>query len=90
MTGISNYILEIEIYILKSGVLSNEQLEAAGLVAYQKERLWVRHRLADGSASPYAACPLGNLRHCLAEDREIDDSIKEKLPNIEREAICKR
>ncbi len=67
-----------------------KQLEEAGLVAYQKEGLWVNYRLTDGSASPYAACLLGNLRHWLTEDRDINDLIKEKLPKINRGAVCKR
>ena len=66
-----------------------KQLEKAGLVTYQKIGLWVHYRLADGSASPYAACLLGNLRHWLAEDREVKE-LKEKLPRINREAVCKR
>lgn len=67
-----------------------KQLERAGLVTYQKEGLWVNYRLTDGSASPYAACLLGNLRHWLGEDREINKLVKEKLPKIKREAVCKR
>ena len=67
-----------------------KQLERAGLVTYQKEGLWVHYRLTEGSATPYAACLLGNLRHWLAEDLDINDLIKEKLPKIKREAVCKR
>jgi len=67
-----------------------KQLERAGLVTYQKEGLWVNYRLTDGSASPYAACLLGNLRHWMVEDREIHELLKEKLPKIKRGAVCKR
>ncbi|MGA3084685.1 MAG: metalloregulator ArsR/SmtB family transcription factor, partial [Thermodesulfobacteriota bacterium] len=67
-----------------------QKLEEAGLVVSQKEGLWVNYRLADGSNSPYAASLLGNLRHWLAEDPQIKILIREKLPLINREQICKR
>jgi ArsR family transcriptional regulator, arsenate/arsenite/antimonite-responsive transcriptional repressor len=67
-----------------------QKLEEAGLVISQKEGLWVNYRLADGSASPYAASLLGNLRHWLAEDPQVKVLIQEKLPLINREQICKR
>ena len=46
-------------------------LEAAGLVTYRKEGLWVHYRLSDGSSSPYAASLLGHLRHWLEDSPEI-------------------
>jgi len=46
-------------------------LEAAGLVTYRKEGLWVHYRLSDGSSSPYAASLLGQLRHWLEDSPEI-------------------
>ena len=62
-------------------------LENAGLVVSKKEGLWVNYCLADGSASPYAASMLGNLRHWLDHDPELKEII-EKLPDIRRELIC--
>jgi ArsR family transcriptional regulator, arsenate/arsenite/antimonite-responsive transcriptional repressor len=64
-------------------------LEDAGLVAYEKDGLWVNYRLADGSSSPYAATVLGNLRHWLNDDKQILDLFK-KLPSIHREDVCKK
>jgi len=62
-------------------------LENAGLVVSKKEGLWVNYYLSDGSASPYAASMLGNLRHWLDHDYELKEII-EKLPNIRRDLIC--
>lgn len=64
-------------------------LEDAGLVASDKNGLWVNYRLTDGGSSPYAATILGNLRHWLNEDKPIVDLVK-KLPSIRREDVCKR
>jgi ArsR family transcriptional regulator len=64
-------------------------LANAGLVASQKEGLWVNYRLGDGSTSPYAATLLGSLRHWLQQDSEIERLLN-KLPKIQREEICKR
>jgi ArsR family transcriptional regulator len=51
--------------------------------------MWVNYRLTDGSASPYAASLLGNLKHWLGDDSEVAD-IAEKLPSIRREEICRK
>lgn len=64
-------------------------LEDAGLVNFQKDRLWVNYHLTDGSRSPYVASLLGNLKHWLEDNNEISDLV-EKLPTIRREDICKR
>ncbi|MBP1724836.1 MAG: winged helix-turn-helix transcriptional regulator [Deltaproteobacteria bacterium] len=64
-------------------------LANAGLVASEKEGLWVNYRLADGGRSPYAATLLGNLRHWLQQDPEVERLLGE-LPKIQREDICKR
>ncbi len=64
-------------------------LEDAGLVEKTKKGLWVDYRLSDGSASPYAATMLGNLRHWLHDDPEIEELLK-KVPLLDREAICAR
>lgn len=61
-------------------------LEEAGLVAFRKDGLWVNYRLADGSKSPYAATILGNLRHWLGDDPEIENLVK-RTPDISREEI---
>ena len=62
-------------------------LDDAGLITWHKDGLWVNYALADGSASPYAAALLGNLKHWLEEDPEVT-SLVEKLPEIRREKIC--
>ena len=64
-------------------------LEAAGLVEYRKEGLWVNYYLADGKSSPYAASLLGNLRHWLNEDPEVSTLIA-KVPDLNREVLCRR
>jgi len=64
-------------------------LEEAGLVTFQKDGMWVNYQLADGSASPYAANLLGNLRHWLENDSQLAE-IVEKLPAIRREDICRK
>ncbi len=61
-------------------------LEEAGLVTRSKEGLWVNYKLADGAQSPYAANLLGNLRHWLEQDTEIERLVA-KLPGINRENI---
>jgi len=64
-------------------------LEDTGLVGFKKDGQWVNYHLADGSKSPYAASLLGNLKHWLKEDKEIQLIIK-KLPAIRRENLCMR
>lgn len=63
-------------------------LEEAGLVSSQKDKQWVNYHLTDGASSPYVAAILGNLRHWMDEDPEINELI-ERLPSIRREDICK-
>jgi ArsR family transcriptional regulator, arsenate/arsenite/antimonite-responsive transcriptional repressor len=64
-------------------------LEEAGLVGSMKNGLWVDYCLADGSGSPYAASLLGNLKHWLKDEKEIE-TIMKKLPLIKREDVCCR
>jgi ArsR family transcriptional regulator len=64
-------------------------LANAGLVASEKEGLWVNYRPGDGSSSPYAATLLGNLRHWLDHEVEIQKLVR-RLPQIAREEICRR
>jgi ArsR family transcriptional regulator len=64
-------------------------LEDAGMVNFKKDGLWVNYHLSDGSRSPYVASLLGNLRHWLEGDPEIAD-LREKLPGIKREEVCRR
>ncbi len=61
-------------------------LEEAGLVIRCKEGLWVNYRLSDGGQSPYVASLLGNLRHWLEDDDEIQ-ALTQRLPEIHRENI---
>lgn len=64
-------------------------LEKAGLVAYNKDGLWVNYHLTDGASSPYAASLLGNLKHWLEETPEIS-ALVTRLPMIRREEVCRR
>ncbi len=64
-------------------------LEDAGLVNSQKDGIWVNYHLADGSASPYVAAILGNLRHWLEDDPEVSVLV-ERLPMIRREDVCRK
>jgi len=64
-------------------------LEEAGLVEFGKDGLWVNYHLSDGKRSPYAASMLGNLRHWLENEVEVEDLIK-RIPHIHREAVCGR
>lgn len=64
-------------------------LEDAGLVSFRKDGLWVNYQLSDGSVSPYAASLLGNLKHWLKEDAEVERLV-EILPGIRREEICRK
>jgi ArsR family transcriptional regulator, arsenate/arsenite/antimonite-responsive transcriptional repressor len=64
-------------------------LEEAGLVTCRMSGLWVNYSLADGNSKPYAATLLGNLRHRLANDPEVL-SMARRLPEMNREGICKR
>jgi ArsR family transcriptional regulator, arsenate/arsenite/antimonite-responsive transcriptional repressor len=61
-------------------------LEKAGLVAFQKDGLWVNYGLTAGEANPFVATLLGNLRHWLEETPEIA-RIDEKLHSVQREQI---
>jgi len=62
-------------------------LEEAGLIYYFKEGPWVNYRLDDGARSPYAANLLGNLRHWLEDDADVE-ALVTRLPEIHRESIC--
>ena len=64
-------------------------LEEAGLVSFHKDGMWVNYQLGDGSAGPYTANLLGNLRHWLEDDSEVAEIVK-KLPTIRRENICRK
>ena len=64
-------------------------LEEAGLVDFSKDGLWVNYHLTDGGKSPYVASVLGNLRHWLEDEKEIQELVR-KLPVIRREDICKK
>ena len=62
-------------------------LEEADLVKNRKDGLWVNYYLTDGGRSPYVDSLLGNLRHWLEHEPEIEE-LKGRLPNIRREEIC--
>jgi len=61
-------------------------LEEAGLVTFKKDGLWVNYQLADGRKSPYAATVLGNLRHWLSDDPEVQ-TLLERTPDVSRVQI---
>ncbi|MGA9479143.1 MAG: transcriptional regulator, partial [Desulfobacterales bacterium] len=63
-------------------------LEDAGMIAFSKEGLWVNYRLANGAKNPYVASLLGNLRHWLEDDPEVE-ALLDRLPEIRREFTCK-
>jgi ArsR family transcriptional regulator, arsenate/arsenite/antimonite-responsive transcriptional repressor len=63
-------------------------LEEAGMITYLKDGLWVNYRLADGAKNQYVASLLGNLRHWLEDDAEVE-ALLNRLPEIRREFICK-
>jgi ArsR family transcriptional regulator len=64
-------------------------LEEAGLVDFSKDGLWVNYHLTVGGKSPYVASILGNLRHWLEDEKEIQELVT-RLPVIRREDICKK
>lgn len=64
-------------------------LEEAGLVDFYKEGLWVNYRLADGAQSPYVANLLGNLRHWLEDDPDVQESVAH-MGGLNREELCRR
>jgi ArsR family transcriptional regulator, arsenate/arsenite/antimonite-responsive transcriptional repressor len=64
-----------------------KMLEDAGLVSREKEGLWVNYFLSDGGRSPYAASLMGNLRHWLDDDPEMQD-LMEKSKDLRRENLC--
>jgi ArsR family transcriptional regulator len=64
-------------------------LEDAGMVEFSKDGLWANYRLSDGGSSPYAASLLGNLRHWLENQKEVQELIR-RLPVIRREEICRK
>lgn len=61
-------------------------LEDAELVASRREGTWVNYRLAEESASPYAAAMLVQLENWLNGEREIAELIL-GLPAFDRERI---
>jgi ArsR family transcriptional regulator, arsenate/arsenite/antimonite-responsive transcriptional repressor len=64
-------------------------LEDAGLVEFKKDGLWVNYYLADGRSSPYVSSLLGNLRHWLEDEGEVQELIR-KIPHIHREEVCRK
>ena len=63
-------------------------LEEAGLVGSYKDGLWVNYHLEEGKSSPYAASLLGNLKHWLEDEPEIEELLK-KVPFLNREELCR-
>jgi len=63
-------------------------LEEAGLIVFEKEKLWVNYRLHSTGDSRYSAAMLTQLENWLNETPEITD-IYRLLPDINRNDICK-
>ena len=64
-------------------------LEEAGLVSNKKDGQWVDYYLANGNSSPYVASLLGNLKHWLEGEQEIEE-LTGRIPHIRREDVCCR
>lgn len=64
-------------------------LEDADLVRSFKDGLWVDYSLADGSGSPFAASMIGNLKHWLGNESDIQE-LNKMLPGIDRHDIVKK
>ncbi len=64
-------------------------LESAGLVRGEKDGLWVYYSLEYGSANPFAAALLGNLRHWLSGDIVLAD-MEKRMPDVQRKSGCRR
>lgn len=65
------------------------KLEAAGLVARQKDGLWANYHLETDSDNPYAWKMLGLIEDLLEDDGDIAPLIK-RLPDIHRDHICRK
>ena len=52
-------------------------LEEAGLVSNRKDGQWVDYYLSNGNNSPYVASLLGNLKHWLEGEEEIEKTHKQ-------------
>jgi ArsR family transcriptional regulator len=62
-------------------------LEEAGLIVFEKDKLWVNYRLNSTEGSIYSTAMLAQLRQWLNETPEITD-IYRLLPGIDRKDIC--
>lgn len=59
----------------------------AALVQWSRDGKWIDYFLADGSANPFAAVMLGNLKHWLDQDPTVSTDVKH-LPELCRENLC--
>lgn len=64
-------------------------LEDADLVVFTKDGLWVNYRLPIHTDNPYAACLLENLKKWMNEE-EVISQLVGRLPDINREEICRK
>lgn len=62
-------------------------LEEAGLIVFEKEKLWVNYRLHPTGDSIYSAAMLAQLKNWLNETEEITE-LHRLLPDIDRKEIC--
>jgi ArsR family transcriptional regulator, arsenate/arsenite/antimonite-responsive transcriptional repressor len=63
-------------------------LEEAGLIVFEKEKLWVNYRLHSTGDSLYSAAMLTQLKNWLNETPELAE-IYRLLPDVDRNDICK-
>ena len=63
-------------------------LEEAGLIVFEKEKLWVNYRLNLTGESLYSTAMLAQLENWLNETPEITEILR-LLPAINRNDICK-
>jgi len=63
-------------------------LEEAGLIVFEKEKLWVNYRLHSAGGSLYSTAMLAQLENWLNETPEVAE-IHRLLPAINRNDICK-
>jgi ArsR family transcriptional regulator len=62
-------------------------LEEAGLIVFEKEKLWVNYRLHPTGDSTYSAVMLVQLKNWLNETPEIME-LHRLLPVVDRKDIC--
>jgi ArsR family transcriptional regulator, arsenate/arsenite/antimonite-responsive transcriptional repressor len=82
--------IQTALHVAQSTASKHLQILAdADLIIPRKDGLWVYYAVADGQETPYAASLIGNLKHWLDNEPEIQQLFA-RLPMISRESISKR